>query len=176
LGNGSGHDTQGVQSADDAAADKALKAGFEALLSRRIAERDVQFIGEEAKFGVRTIAQSLGPRRENIDMPMAEREARGIAEEQKCRACVPMYLGEDASTGLTEDGYQKEVGGGWVLITHRVPSDEIREQYMFDKVMQEADGAESVLVICGISHSRQLAERFRQNASNVVEIEYWEPK
>jgi hypothetical protein len=87
-----------------------------------------------------------------------------------------MYLGEDASTGLTEDGHQKEVGGGWVLIAHRVPSDEIREQYMFDKVMQEADGAESVLVICGISHSRQLAERFRQNASNVVEIEYWEPK
>jgi hypothetical protein len=176
LGNGSGHDTQSVQSADDTAANKALKAEFEALLKRRIAERGVQFIGEEAKFGVRTIAQFLGPRRENIDMCVAEREARGIAEEQKGRTYEPRYLGEDACTQLTEDGYQRGVGNGWVLITHRLPSDEIREQYMFDRVMQEVGDAESVLVVCGIAHSRQLAERFRHEAGNVVEIEYWEPK
>ena len=81
-----------MQSTDDSAADKALKDEFEALLRRRIAERDVQFIGEEAKFGVRTIAQSLGPRRENIDMPVAEREARGIAEEQRRRGlCANVF-------------------------------------------------------------------------------------
>jgi hypothetical protein len=167
---------QSIQTADDSSADKALKTEFEALLKRRIAERGVQFIGEEAKFGVQTIAQILGPRRENIDMPVAEREARGIAEEQRGRSYVPTYLGQGASTKLTEEGYQKDVGNGWVLTTHRVPSDEIREQHMFDRVMQEVEKAESVLVICGILHSRQLAERFRYEANNVVEIESWEPK
>src|ERR1700730_13921810 len=114
LGNGSGHDTQSVQSSDDSATGKALKAEFEALLRCRIAERGVQFIGEEAKFGVRTIAQFLGPRRENIDMCVAEREARGIAEEQKERTYEPRFLGEDACTQLTVDGYQKGVSDGWV--------------------------------------------------------------
>ncbi|MGD0569946.1 MAG: hypothetical protein ABSA78_16215 [Candidatus Sulfotelmatobacter sp.] len=176
IANGSGHDTQSVQYADDSAAGKDLKAEFETLLKRRIAERGVQFIGEEAKSGVQTIAQFLGPRRENIDMCVAEREARGIAEEQRGRTTEPRYLGEDACSGLTEDGYQKEVGNGWVLVTHRLPSDEVREQYMFDRVMQEVGDADSVLVVCGISHSRQLAEKFRHEAGNVVEIEYWEPK
>jgi hypothetical protein len=175
IGNGAGHDAQSVPSFDDDTAGKALKTEFGALLKHRIEERGVQFIGEEAKFGIRTIAQLLGPRRENIDMPVEERGARGIAEDQRRRTHEPRYLGEDARTQLIEDCYQKEVGDGWVLRTHRVPSDEIREQYMFDRVMQEAKDAERVLIICGILHSRQLAERFRQKPGNVVEIEYWEP-
>jgi hypothetical protein len=118
------------------------------------------------------LLKSLGPRWENIDMPMEGREAGGIAKEQKNRTPEPRYLGQDGSTELTDQGYQRELDSGWVQIDRRVPSGEVREQWMFDKVMKEVRGAESVIVICGILHSKQLAERFRRDSRNLVEIEF----
>jgi hypothetical protein len=174
IGNGVGHDVQEVHAADDDIVRRASKTEFEGLVRRRITERGVQFIGEEARFGVRTIAQSLGPRWANIDMPLAEREARSVAEEQRKRTPIPMYLGENAATGLTDEGYQRDLGDGWVQIDHRVPSDEVREQYMFDKVMQGVRGTESVIVICGSLHSKQLGDRFQSDPGNAVEVELWE--
>jgi type II secretory pathway component HofQ len=83
---------QEVPTADDDAALREARTEFEDLVKRQIAKRSVQFIGEEARYGVRTIAQSLGPRRKNIDMPLAEREARGIVEEQKNRHWQPARM------------------------------------------------------------------------------------
>ncbi|MGB7641880.1 MAG: hypothetical protein WBL82_11395, partial [Terriglobales bacterium] len=154
---------------------KLLKAEYKVLLSSRIAERKVDFIGEEAKAGTRTIAQLLGHRTENIDMPDAEREAQGIAEEQRNRPCVPHYVGNDAKTELTAQGYQRNVGNGWVQLEARIDSDKIREQYMFERVTQEIHDAQSVIVICGIIHSVQLAAIFRRDSDNDVEVELWEP-
>lgn len=41
-------------------------------------------------------------------MPMEGREAGGIAKEQKNRTPEPRYLGQDGSTELTDQGYQRE--------------------------------------------------------------------
>lgn len=173
LANRVGHEVQKLHCAEDDSTRAGLKQQFEELLRRRIAERGVQFIGEEADFDFTTTAQSLGIPRANIDMPEAERVKRGIAEEQRRRIRVPSYLGSDARTGLTTEGYQRDLGNGWVELEPRLPSDTIREEYMFDRVLEEAGNAQSIIVICGILHSEELAKRFRVNDSSTVEVEPW---
>jgi hypothetical protein len=173
IGNAFGHDAQYLEDAQDKPEMAALKGEFRFLLQNKIADRSVQFIGEEAKYGVQTIAQDLGIRRENIDMPMEERKARGLDKEQANRPWAPMYLGPDAKNQLTKTGHQKDAGNGWVHTSYRVPSDAEREKYMFDRVLAELKGADSVLIICGILHSLQIADLFSRNSSNTVEVEFW---
>jgi len=73
---------------------------------------------------------------------------------------------------LLEEGYQRNVGDGWVELEPRLPSDVAREQFMFDRVQEHAGDAHSILVICGIIHSEKLAERFRGFGAH-VEVEIW---
>jgi len=173
LANRVGHEVQKLQCAEDDSVRRALKQQFEELLKRRIRERGVQFIGEETAYDIDTTAQELGLSWANIDMPKAERKKRGIAEEQRRRNRIPSYLGDDATTKLTAEGYQRDVGDGWVELEPRLPSDSIREDYMFDRVLGEAGYAQSIVVICGILHSEELAKRFRRNSANKVEVEPW---
>jgi hypothetical protein len=172
LANRVGHEIQRpvVQSGDTL---EIQKKQFGELLRRKVEERQIQFIGEEAshKWGT-TTARTLGVRWENIDMPMEERERRGILEEQQQRNRVPSYLGDQAKTVLLEEGYQRDVGNGWVELEVRLPSDVDREQFMFDRVQENIGDADSVLVICGIIHSEQMAERFRGIGAR-VEVEVW---
>jgi hypothetical protein len=79
----------------------------------------------------------------------------------------------DARTGLTTEGYVRDVGNGCLELEPRLPSDAIREEYMFERVLNEAGDAQSVVVICGILHSHELAKRFRSSESNKVEVEPW---
>lgn len=173
VGNRVGHEVQKIRTPDDrhAAAKDALKA----LLAQRIAQRAVQFIGEETQYGYETIAETLKTREKgwiNIDMPMQEREAVGIAEEQRNRGCIPSYVGEEARCQLTEDGYEQSVGDGWIQLVPRLASDEVREQYMFEQVTNNLEKADSILILCGVLHSQALGSKFRQ-AGFEVEIEFW---
>lgn len=77
------------------------KREFEEMLCRCIAERGIQFTGEEASHKWEmTTARSLAIRWGNIDMPMEERERRGVLEEQIRRPRIPSYLGDRARAVL----------------------------------------------------------------------------
>lgn len=172
LANRVGHEIQRPVLQDGDAL-QVRKKEFEEILRRTVEQRGIQFIGEEASYKWETTtARTLGVRCENIDMPMEERERRGIEKEQQQRIRVPSYLGDQATTVLLEEGYQRDVGNGWVELEVRLPSDEIREQFMFDRVQQNVGGADSILVICGIIHSEKLGERFREIGAQ-VEVEIW---
>lgn len=172
VGNRVGHDVQRIV-LDDNDKLKAQKQEYGEMLRKRIEKKGIQFIGEEASHKWEaTTAQNLGIRRVNIDMPMEERESRGIAEEQRQRSRIPSYLGDQARNVLLEEGYQRNVGDGWVELEPRLPSDVAREQSMFDKVQEHAGDADSILVICGIIHCEKLAERFRGIGAQ-VEVEIW---
>ena len=162
VGNRVGHDIQRIvlNSSDKL---KARKQEFREMMRKRIDERHTQFIGEEASYKWEgTTAQTLGVRWGNIDMPMDERERTGILEEQMQRPRVPSYLGDQARTTLLEEGYQRDVGNGWVELEMRVPSDVIREQFMFDRIQENAGDADRIIVICGIIHSEKLSEKIRE--------------
>lgn len=173
IGNCVGHEVQKVRTADDRHSE--AKDALKSLLMQRISERAVQFIGEETQYGHKTIAEALKTRKDgwiNIDMPMPKREAEGIAEEQRNRGCIPSYVGVEARCQLTENGYEQSVGDGWIQLIPRLPSDEIRERYMFNQVMDNFNKADSVLVLCGVLHSQKLASKFRE-AGFEVDLEFW---
>jgi hypothetical protein len=172
LANRVGHEVQRPVSQEGDSL-QVRKVEFEEMLRRLVEQRQIQFIGEEASYDWETsTARALGVRWENIDMPMFERERRGILDEQKQRARAPRYLGDQARTVLLEDGYQRDLGNGWVELEVRLPSDVVREQFMFDKVQEHVGDADSILVICGIIHGHKLAERFRRSGAS-VEVETW---
>lgn len=166
---------QEAQAADDDAIPRALKTEFESLLTFRIAERRVQFIGEEAIWGLNSCSGARTSSRE-YRHAYGRKGGEGHRGEQKNRDWEPTYLGEDAKTELTEQFYQEQDRDGWLVRTYRLPSDEAREEYMVERVMQEVKGADSIIVVCGILHREQLAERLRRDPSNVVDVEFWEPK
>src|SRR5258708_13498857 len=174
IANAVGHEVQKALRPLDAPPGARANRRFEELLKRKIAEHSVQFIGEEAEFGSETIAQRLGLAWANIDMPETERAARGISAEQSRRAPIPRYLGDDARTQLTEEGYQRIVRDGWVELEPRLKSDEVREEYMLQRTMDEAGDAESILVICGIVHSAELADRFPDLPEIMFMVQVWE--
>ena len=176
IGNCVSHEVQKVRTANDGHA--KAKDVLKSLLVQRITERTVRFIGEEAQYGHETIAETLKTRKDgwiNMDMPMQERDAAGIAEEQRDRGCIPRYVGEEARCQLTENGYEQSVGNGWIQLIPRLPSDEIREQYMFDRVVENFNSVDSILLLCGVLHSQALAAKFGE-AGFEVELEFWKLK
>jgi hypothetical protein len=172
IGNGVGHQVQELQIENDRLA--VEKQRFELFLRKRISQYGVEFIAEETKPNCETIAKHLGLLWAGIDMPQHIREERGIAKEQDSRCRIPSFLGEEAKTQLDDAGYQIDLKNGWVELEPRVASDEIREDYMFDRTLREAGNTKSIILICGIIHSVKLAERFRSAHANHVEVELWE--
>lgn len=171
VGNGVGHDVQYTPSQNDPLLSK--KRQFEEFIRKTVAEHAIQFIGEEALHGRDTIAGRLGPRWENIDMPEDLRKAQGISP---ARCAAPILLDEDAKTQLTNGGYQRDLGNGVFSVEPRVASDEKRERYMFERVIQASKGMCRIMLICGINHSQKLAEMFRAESTSCVEVIPWEAK
>jgi hypothetical protein len=86
----------------------------------------VTFIGEEAEPNAITWASRLGVRWENIDMPPAERDARGIPRN---------YAGNP--------DYPACQRAGW---------DAQREEYMLDQIERLRGTAQSIMVVSGSEH------------------------
>lgn len=49
----------------------------------------------------------------------------------------------------------------------RVPSDDLREEYTTQRAFEGAGNAESILLLCGSMHARELAKRFADAGNNV---------
>jgi hypothetical protein len=129
--------------------EQGQKDQFRELLHKRIAERSVQFIGEEARHGQESIAQracaSKGCRYANIEIPPDERAAQHIPTN---------YEEDETLSREQKDSFHSQ-----------------REAYMFEKTTAEAHDAESALVICGYSHTPALAKRFREAGHDVAETD-----
>lgn len=119
--------------------EREQKEAFGLFVRTKAQERGVQFIGEEALHGQEMVIQRLCVRDKwgyaNIEMTPEERAARNI----------PPGYDEDQSLPEAERG----------RCNHE------REAYMVERVLEQATGVESTLVICGRNHVVSLAERFR---------------
>jgi pheromone shutdown protein TraB len=130
-----------------------LRDRLEALLQKKIEERNVAFIGEEAAPCPNrpTIAQKLAGTHDppipwqNIDMTEAERKSAGIHDALNNRRFDLEWRGPEA-----------------VPILHRIPEDDIREEFMASKAIECAGRAESIVVLCGDMHTRALKQKFER--------------
>jgi hypothetical protein len=142
---------------------EGLKAAYRNLLIEMIGQRGVQFIGEEAGPRVTVGAQLTGamglqyPWR-NIGMSEQLRKAAGIFVEQRDRVSVPRV--GTVQSHLAADGFYLDLQNGSHSYTPRVPSDSVREDYMLDRALEGAAGADSVLILVGNLHVEELANRF----------------
>lgn len=133
-------------------------ARFKTLLEQIISENDIEFIGEEIVPNIETvaghIAEQLDLPCEIIEMSAPAREALGIAEEQRHRS-VPIF----------EGGIPVAFGGHV-----RVLSDGVREEYMVWSSITKAEEvkADSILVLCGLSHAAELRDRFEKYGHTVT--------
>lgn len=115
------------------------KETYGALVRKKIVERAIEFIGEEAKHGQQTVSERVcaleNCRYANIEMPPDERVARNI----------PTGYNENPDLPAPE----------------KARFNQEREEYMALRAIAEADSASSIMVICGSMHTAALAERFR---------------
>lgn len=137
------------------------------LLQRLIGTHVIDLICEEISPGQHTLASETKPshvRWAPIVMSDEEKQQVGVPK----RACVePRYLGDDAKTELLPDDYQQDLVHGWVQIERRDPTDADRDAYMFERTLQQAGDAKSILVICGFNHLDQLAQKFKDHQDRV---------
>lgn len=158
----------GIQK-NDGRCPAAQKLKYRKLLGQLIAERCVEFIGEEVSPGHDTIAGelagSLGIGWEAIDMDESGKKKLGVPT---IWGTEPKYLGADACTQLTEEGYQRDLGNGCVEIERRHETDKVRDDFMFDRVIRSANDVKSVLVLCGYNHLIQLKQKFRADGHDVA--------
>jgi hypothetical protein len=129
--------------------ERSQKDQFRELLCKRIAERGVQFIGEETKHGEPSIAQevcaSQGCRYANVEMHPDERAERKIPNNYEADPKVPQE--------------------------QRMQFHRRREEHMFEKAIAEAGDAGSIIVICGRCHTSALASKFRDAGHQVDEAD-----
>lgn len=115
------------------------KGRFAEEVREAIRGRCIEFVGEEANHAEESIAEQVcqreGCRYANIEMPPTERMLRGI----------PAGYNENPNVAPGEkDRGNRE-----------------REEYMTNRVLDEAAHCESLLIICGSRHSEHLAGRLR---------------
>ena len=124
------------------AVERKTKERFYELTKNVIESERIQFVGEECKCGQQTIprvlAAELGCSYAEIDMPVQERDRRGIARDYQ-------RLGEEERT--------------------RVYS--IREEYMVQRVYSESNVGMHKLVVCGAEHLNGLESLFLQSGEQV---------
>jgi hypothetical protein len=167
---GADHELQRV----DAWRSDDMKREYRDLLTRIVDVHGVQFICEEASpiytYVGEEITASRGLTRpwRNIDMPQAIREQRRIAEEQNHRLVEPRLGTIKSHVG--DDGYYEGRRNGRYRVYQRVPSDAVREEYMYERAIEGAGNANSILVICGHMHAPELEKRFK-NAGHTVTID-----
>jgi hypothetical protein len=128
--------------------EKEQKDKFAELLQKKITENDVEIVGEEARHGHETVTQrvceSEGCRHTNVEMTPEERIARDIPG------------GYNENPGFPE--------------ADRERCNKEREDYMATKALAEANGADSMMVICGSRHLEALAQRFRAAGHTVKTV------
>jgi hypothetical protein len=135
------------------------KARLESLLRREIPARNVQFIAEEAHPRSRIIAQQLGNAYnpqipwKNIDMSDDERKKERIYDALKKR---PAHC--------------EQRGNEFVEIEHRIPEDDIRENFFVAETLEGAGVSESVLILCGDMHVQALKHKLEAHG-HTVEID-----
>jgi hypothetical protein len=117
----------------------------------------VRLCCEEAKIGARTIAQEFwekeGARYVNIDMPEAERKARGI------KPVFSIIIPDEAPLTSIDD---------------RVKNFEAREKWMVDEIKKQLASlskGDSALIICGSDHMESIAPEIRSRFSRVLTVD-----
>lgn len=159
------HNQQIEKSNADSVELKLAKDGLENLLRQTIRSHQVEFIGEESKHGVETIAKRLADqhtpkiKRACIDMTDDEERAAGIFDALQSRPFETDY--DDDGTLMRK--------------YLRIPEDETRECFFVQKIKKEAETAQSILVICGHCHVEPLRERFETNGHRVEACYYHKP-
>jgi hypothetical protein len=150
------HELQLARTADDSEKRRAQKEQLEAILKGGLSAHRIDFIAEESKLDIATIALELADASvpkipwTNIMMIDAEREAAGIAEALKRRPGHPDY----------------ETMNFW--IESRIPEDEIREDYFIRKTLSEAHAARSILMLLGDLHIDAVSEKLRRMGHDVT--------
>lgn len=148
----------------DAWRSEEMKTAYRDLLREIVGHYEVQFIGGEVGPDDETVGAQLTaalnlpfPWR-NIDMPETARKAACIFQEQRDRVPEPR-LGT-VQTHLAADGFYFDLGNGSHEYCPRVPSDSVREDYMFARALEGAGEACSMLILVGNLHVEELAARF----------------
>lgn len=142
------HFVQCVRTGHESTLLRERKDRLESLLRREIRARDVQFIAEEADPHYGTIAQQLGNAHnppipwKNIDMLDDERKMAGVYDALKNR---PIHC----ERRLDE----------WVEIEHRIPEDDIREDFFVTKSLRGAGESENILILRGDMHVQALKDK-----------------
>jgi hypothetical protein len=118
------------------------KEQFYELTKNVIESERIQFVGEECRRGQRTIprvvATELGCSYAEIDMPIEERNRRGISREYQS-------LGEEERNRVYN----------------------IREDYMLQEVYSKSNVCMRKLIVCGAEHSRGLELRFSRHGEQI---------
>lgn len=126
--------------------ERGQKESFARLVQTQIRERNIEAVGEEARYGEETIAQKIceleNCRYANIDMTPEERERRNIP---------PGYADEGSKICEAE-----------ISRCHRE-----REKYMCEKALAEAGDSKGILLICGRTHAAPMAKEFERHGHNV---------
>ena len=117
-----------------------LKRKFYDLLRDIVVTNEIDFIGEECRTGVRTIAGVIAEECRRpyavIDMPVEARRQAGIPDDY-----------EERGSGARMNGYI------------------VREEWMFNRCLGYQ--ANRRLVVCGSEHVDRLANRFREIGEDV---------
>jgi hypothetical protein len=140
--------------------DNDQRKRYELLLKQIRVEHRIQFIAEEThpKCGIaigKQVADSLRPpiRWANIEMPIEEQKKRGIYDKLQNRKGCPRVG-------------TKEV---WFDTEDRVEgADDEREEYWIRRILEEAAGAQNILVICGEQHVGELGKKLKRDGHNVT--------
>ncbi len=150
----------------------AAKTLFEKVFTQTITDRGVDVICEECDPCRLSIAQKIAyehnPRipLKNISMSAQERLEAGIWEA---------LLHRPADT-------IEETPGHYRTIDHRIPEDNIREEFFAKESIQaaNAEGAKSVLILCGDMHTDFLKKVLETSAHEVesnhdlIPKKYWQ--
>jgi len=166
---GVGHGFQEPKTSSDLCPVAIRKDLLKRLVTERINERRIKFVGEETKFtddvgteSVETIARQIavsqgGLSWKNIHISKAAENALGITEEQDSRGRIS----------------QEMLDGVPAYKERRLPSDAVREEYMVWRATTEARkvDAENILILCGNLHAEEMAKRLRRDGHQ-VETDY----
>jgi hypothetical protein len=129
--------------------EQGQKDRFRDLVQRRITERKVQFVGEEARHGEAAIAKE-------------------VCDAERCRyANIEINLDERARRNIPVD-YESDPK---MSVEQKEAFHQQREEYMFGRAVAEAADADHIIVICGRYHTPGLARRFRATGHQVHEAD-----
>lgn len=162
------HYLQLLEAETDSETLRASKLNLRKLLQLRIAEGNLTMIFEESSPSKSTIAAQLASQNDpeipwrNIIMTEAERRDAGIFDALRNRPGHP-------------DWEHMEY---W--IEHRIPEDEVREDFFANQILEGNDSLGDVLVLLGDMHATPVADRLRAKGHTVeirpelVPVKRWE--